>query len=130
MYDSPARSWLLPSTIKIGDGTLMVSVGVPICSGLLSSGLLISEAGVSVAGTGRVGSRPAGYERGSAFLILKRDVDEAKDGAVSLLCPVELENDEPIENRDRHDEPDDEVEFVAVVLVEANDEIELRPVGY
>lgn len=107
----------------------MVSVGVPICSGLLSSGLLISEAGVSVAGTGRVGSRPAGYERGSAFLILKRDVDEAKEGAVSLLCPVELENDEPIENRDRHDEPDDEVEFVAVVLVEANDEIELRPVG-
>lgn len=130
MYDSPAKSWLLPSTIKIGDGTLMVSVGVPICSGLLSSGLLISEAGVSVAGTGRVGSRPAGYERGSAFLILKRDVDEAKEGAVSLLCPVELENDEPIENRDRHDEPDDEVEFVAVVLVEANDEIELRPVGY
>jgi hypothetical protein len=129
MYDSPAKSWLLPSTIKIGDGTLMVSVGVPICSGLLSSGLLISEAGVSMAGTGRVGSRPAGYERGSAFLILKRDVDEANEGAVSLLCPVELENDEPIENRDRHDEPDDEVEFVAVVLVEANDEIELRPVG-
>lgn len=79
-----------------------------------------------MAGTGRVGSRPAGYDRGSAFLILKRDVDEAKEGAVSLLCPVELENDEPIENRDRHDEPDDEVEFVAVVLVEANDEIELR----
>ena len=32
-----------------------------------------------MAGTGRVGSRPAGYERGSAFLILKRDVDEAKE---------------------------------------------------
>jgi hypothetical protein len=130
MYDSPARPWLFSSTNKIGDETLMVSVGVLICSGLLSSGLLISEAGVSVAGTGRVGSRPAGYERGSAFLILKRDVDEAKEGAVSLLCPVELENVEPIENRDRHDEPDDDVEFVAVVLVDANDEIELRPAGY
>jgi len=129
MYDSPAWPWFFSSTNKTGDETLMVSVGVLLCSGWLSSGLLISEAGVSMAGTGRVGSRPAGYERGSAFLILKRDVDEANEGAVSLLCPVELENDEPIENRDRHDEPDDEVEFVAVVLVEANDEIELRPVG-
>jgi hypothetical protein len=82
-----------------------------------------------MAGTGRVGSRPAGYERGSAFLILKREVEETKEEALSL-CPVELENVEPIENRDRHDEPDDDVEFVAVVLMDANDEIELRPVGY
>lgn len=128
MYDSPAWPWFFSSTNKTGDETLMVSVGVLLCSGWLSSGLLISEAGVSMAGTGRVGSKPAGYERGSALLILNRDdVEEATDEAVSLR-PVELENVEAIESRDRHDEPDDDVEFVAVVLVDARDEMEFRPV--
>lgn len=86
----------------------------------------MSEAGVSIAGTGRVGSRPAGYDRGSALLILKRDeADEAVEAA--SLLPVELENVDAIDRRDRHDEPDDEVELVAVVFVDARDEIELRP---
>lgn len=88
----------------------------------------MSEAGVKIAGTGRVGSRPAGYERGSALLILKREEDEeATEEAVSL-CPVDVENVDAIERRDRHDEPDDDVEFVAVVLVDAREDMELRPV--
>ena len=94
----------------------------------MSSGLLISEAGVNIAGTGLVGSRPAGYERGSDLLILKRDeADEATEGATSLL-PVEVENVDAIDKRDRHDELDDEVELVAVVFVDARDDMELRPV--
>lgn len=105
----------------------MSSVGVMLCSNWLSCGLLMSEAGVKMAGTGRVGSRPAGKERGSALFILNRDeADEAIDAA--SLLPVEVENDDAIEKRDRHDEPDDEVELVAVVFVDARDDIELRPV--
>lgn len=59
----------------------MSSVGVKLGSGFTSSGLLTSEAGVKRAGTaGRVGSRPAGYERGSALLIRDREeFDEATD---------------------------------------------------
>lgn len=88
----------------------------------------MSDAGVNTKGTGRFGSRPAGYERGSALLILNRDeADDATEGAASLL-PVELENVDAIDNRDRHDEPDDEVELVAVVFVDTRDDMELRPV--
>jgi hypothetical protein len=87
----------------------------------------MSDAGVNIAGTGRVGSSPAGYERGSALLILKReDADDATEDAPSLR-PVDDENVEAIDNRDRHDEPDDEVELVAVVFVDARDDMELRP---
>lgn len=105
---------------------LMSSVGVILCSGLVSYGLLISEAGVKIAGTGRVGSRPAGYDRGSALLILKRDEADEEIEAASLL-PVEVEKVDASDRRDRHDEPEDEVELVAVVFVEAKDEMELRP---
>jgi hypothetical protein len=81
-------------------------------------------------GAGRVGSRPAGYERGSALLTLKRDeADEPIEEAASLLA-VEFENVDVIDKRDRHDEPDDEVELVAVVFVDAIDAIELRPACY
>jgi hypothetical protein len=87
----------------------------------------MSDAGVNIAGTGRVGSSPAGYERGSAFLILKREeADEATEDAPSLR-PVDDENVEAIDSRDRHEEPDEEVELVAVVFVDARDDMELRP---
>jgi hypothetical protein len=111
-----------------GDATLMSSVGVKLGSGFTSSGLLTSEAGVRRAGTGRVGSRPAGYERGSALLILEREeLDDAIEGVMSLL-PVELEKVDAMESRDRHDEPEDEVEFVLDVAVDMKDEAtELRP---
>lgn len=90
----------------------------------------MSEAGVNIAGTGRVGSRPAGYERGSALLTLKRDeADEPTEGAASLF-PVEVENVDAIDRRDRHDEPDDDVELVAVVFVDARDDMELRPIWF
>jgi hypothetical protein len=86
----------------------------------------MSDAGVNIAGTGRVGSSPAGYERGSAFLILKREeADEATEDAPSLR-PVDDENVEAIDSRDRHEEPDEEVELVAVVFVDARDDMELR----
>jgi hypothetical protein len=112
----------------MGDATLMSSVGVKLGSCFTSSGLLISEAGVRSAGTGRVGSRPAGYERGSAFLILEcEEVDDAIDGAASLLL-VEDEKEDAMESRDRHDEPDDDVELVLEVAVDMNEEAtELRP---
>jgi hypothetical protein len=108
-----------------GDATLTSSVGVKLGSGFTSSGLLTSEAGVKRAGTGRVGSRPAGYERGSARLILERE--EFEDAI--LLPPEELENVEAIESRERHDDPEDEDEFVLVVAVDMKeDAMELRPV--
>lgn len=50
------------------------------------------------------------------------------EGALSLL-PVELENVDASDRRERHDEPDDDVELVAVVFMDARDEIELRPRG-
>jgi hypothetical protein len=105
----------------------MSSVGVKLGSGFTSSGLLMSEAGVKRAGTGRVGSRPAGYERGSALRILEREeLDDAIEGAISLL-PVELEKEDAMESRDRHDEPEDDVEFVLDVAVDMKDEAtELR----
>jgi hypothetical protein len=109
---------------------LMSSVGVKLGSGFTSNGLLTSDAGVKRAGTaGRVGSRPAGYERGSALLILDREeLDEAMDGVMSLP-PEELENVDAIENRERHDEPEDDDEFVLEVAVDMKDEAtELRPV--
>lgn len=91
-----------------------------------SNGLLIS--GVCDAGTGRVGSRPDGYDRGSGRLILDRDeLDDAMDGAISLLPvdtenPVEVEKVDATERRDRNDEPVDEVKD------DAKDEAtELRP---
>jgi hypothetical protein len=103
-------------------------VGVKLGSGFTSSGLLTSEAGVKRAGTGRVGSRPAGYERGSALLILEREeLDDAMEGAISLL-PVEDEKVDARESRDRHDEPEDDVEFVLDVAVDMKDDAtELRP---
>jgi hypothetical protein len=71
-----------------------------------------------------VGSRPAGYERGSARLILER---EEFDDAI-LLPPEELENVDAMESRDRHDEPEDDDEFVLEVAVDMKDEAtELRP---
>jgi hypothetical protein len=127
MYGSPDWLWPLSSEKVTGDATLMSSVGVKPGSCFTSSGLLMSEAGVKRAGTGRVGSRPAGYDRGSARLILEREeLDDAIE-AISLL-PVELEKEEAIESRERHDEPDDDVEFVLDVAVDMKDEaIELRP---
>lgn len=106
----------------------MSSVGVKLASTFMSSGLLISEEGVNTAGTGRVGSSPAGYDRGSARLIFDlEEVDEATEGAISLL-PVDDENDEANERRDRHDEPEDDVADELAVLVDMNDEaVEFRP---
>jgi hypothetical protein len=106
----------------------MSSVGVKLGSCFTSSGLLTSEAGVKSAGTGRVGSRPAGYERGSALLILEcEELDDATEGAASLLL-VEDEKVDAIESRDRHDEPEDDVEVVLEVAVDMKeDATELRP---
>lgn len=111
-----------------GDATLRSSVGVKFGSCFTSSGLLTSEAGVKRAGTGRVGSRPTGYERGSALLMREREeVEEAMDGAMSLL-PVDEEKVDAIESRDRHDEPEDADELVLEVDVDIKDEAtELRP---
>jgi hypothetical protein len=104
---------------------LTSSVGVKLGSGFTSSGLLTSEAGVNSAGTGRVGSRPAGYERGSARLILERE--EFEDAI--LLPPEELEKVEAMESRERHDDPEEDDEFVLVVAVDMKeDAVELRPV--
>lgn len=91
-----------------------------------SSGLSVSE-GI-VAGAGRVGSSPAGYERGSGRFALDRDEDEdAIEGALLLLL-VEEENDEAIDKRDRHDDPDEDVADELAVLVDMKDEaVELRP---
>lgn len=111
----------------MGDATLMSSVGVKLGSIFRSSGLLTSEEGVNTAGTGRVGSRPAGYERGSARLILDREeVDEAMEGAMSLL-PVELEKVDARESRDLHDDPEEDVAVELEVVVDMKDEaVELR----
>lgn len=96
----------------------------------MSRGLLISEDGVNTAGTGRVGSRPAGYDRGSGRLILEREeLDEAIEDAMSLF-PVEDEKVDAIDKRDRHDEPDDDVADELAVLVDMKDEaVEFRPVS-
>jgi hypothetical protein len=105
----------------------MSSVGVNPGSCFTSSGLLISEAGVKRAGTGRVGLRPAGYERGSALLMRERDeLDDAME-AMSLL-EVELEKEDAMESRERHDEDEDDVELVLEVAVDMKEEAtELRP---
>jgi hypothetical protein len=109
-----------------GEATLTSSVGVKLGSGFTSSGLLTSEAGVKRAGTGRVGSSPAGYERGSARLILERE--EFEDAI--LLPPDELEKVEAMESRDRHDDPDEDDEFVLEVAVDMKEEAtELRPMN-
>jgi len=80
------------------------------------------------AGTGRVGSRPAGYDRGSARLLLREEVEEAEEAARSLL-PVDEEKVEASDRRDRHDEPEDEVVVELAVLVDMKDEaVELRPI--
>lgn len=106
----------------------MSSVGVKLGSCFTSSGLLTFEDGVKRAGTGRVGSRPAGFERGSAFRILERDeFDEAIEEAMPLL-PDELEKVDAIDNRDRHDDPEEDDELVLEVAVDIKDEAtELRP---
>lgn len=129
MYGSPDWLWSLLSENGAGDAMLTSSVGVKFGSGFTSSGLLTSDAGVRRAGTGRVGSSPAGYERGSALLILDlEELDDATEPDMSLL-PVELEKVEASDSLDRHDEPDDEVEVVFVVAVDMKDEAtELRPV--
>jgi hypothetical protein len=110
-----------------GDATLRSSVGVKFGSCFTSSGLLTSEAGVKRAGTGRVGSRPTGYERGSCLLILEREeLEEAMEGAMSLL-PVDEEKVDARESRDRHDDPEDAEEVVLEVEVDMKDDAtELR----
>jgi hypothetical protein len=127
MYGSPDWLWPLSSEKGTGDATLMSSVGVNPGSCFTSSGLLISEAGVKRAGTGRVGLRPAGYERGSALLMRERDeLDDAIE-AMSLL-EVELEKEDAMESRERHDEDEDDVELVLEVAVDMKEEAtELRP---
>jgi len=93
----------------------------------MSSGLLTSDEGVIVVGTGRVGSRPTGYDRGSARLILEReDIDDALEGA-ALLLRVDDEKVDAIERRDRHDELEAEVALELAVLVDMKEEaVELR----
>jgi hypothetical protein len=126
MYGSPA--WPLSSCKALGEATLTSSVGVKLGSVFTSSGLLTSEAGVKSCGTGRVGSRPAGYERGSALRILEREeLDEAIEGAMSLP-PEELENVDARESRERHDDPEEDDELVLEVAVDMKeDATELRP---
>jgi hypothetical protein len=128
MYGSPDRLWHLSSVIPTGDATLASSVGVKLGSCFTSTGLLISDTGVKRAGTERVGSRPVGYERGSAFLILDRDeLDEAIDGAISLP-PEDDEKVDASDNRERHDEAEDDDDLVLEVAVDIKDEAtELRP---
>lgn len=102
----------------------MSSVGVKLGSTFISTGLLSSEEG---AGTGRVGSSRAGNERGSVRLVREReDMDEALEGAASLF-PVDDENVDPMERRDLHDEPEDDVAVELAVLVDMKEEaVELR----
>jgi hypothetical protein len=128
MYGSPPWLCDLSSANRIGEATLMSSVGVKLGSIFRSSGLPMSDEGVSTAGTGRVGSSPAGYDRGSARLILEREEDdEAIEGAMSLL-PVAVEKVEAIERRDRHDDPEEDVVLELEVVVDMKDEAtELRP---
>lgn len=97
------------------------SVGVKLGDTLVSRGLLSSDAGVRTAGTGRVGSRPVGYDRGSGRLTDDIDErDDAMDGAIPLL-PVDVENVDATErredSRERSEEFDDEYD----------EAIELRP---
>lgn len=108
---------------------MLSSVGVKPGSCFGSKGLLMSEVGVCEAGTGRVGSRPDGYERGSGRLTLDRDeLDDAIDGAISLLPvevvekPVDVEKVDATERRDRNEEPVDDVKDEA-----KDDATELRP---
>jgi hypothetical protein len=97
-----------------------------------SKGLLISDVGVCEAGTGRVGSRPEGYDRGSGRLCLDRDeVDDAIDGAMSLmpLWPVDVEKLVDVEKVDATERRDRNEELPDDVKDEAKDEaVELRPV--
>jgi hypothetical protein len=126
MYGSP--DWPLSSVNTLGEATLRSSVGVKLGSALTSSGLLTFEAVVKSAGTGRVGSRPAGYERGSVLRILEREeFDEATEEVMSLP-PEELEKVDASESRERHDEPEEDDELVLEVAVDMKDEAtELRP---
>jgi hypothetical protein len=80
-------------------------------------------------GTGRVGSNPTGYERGSGRLGWERDKDdEATEEGLLLLVLDEVEKVDVIDSRERHDEPDDEVAEELTVLVDMKDEaVELRP---
>jgi hypothetical protein len=126
MYGSPAFWDLSSSGCSIGDATLISSVGVQLGSIFISTGLSVS--GGITAGTGRVGSSPAGYERGSVRLILERDeLEDAIEAPISLL-PVDDENVDAIDSRDRHDEPEEDVVVELAVLVDMKDEaVELRP---
>lgn len=75
------------------------SVGVNPGSCFVSSGLPISDVGVSTEGTGRVGSSEDGYERGSVRRdgALERDdideLDDARDGAMSLFMVESVDVD-------------------------------------
>lgn len=96
------------------------SVGVKTGSIFVSSGLLVSDDGVRMAGLGRVGSSPEGYDRGSGLRenLEREELVDAMDGANSLF-PVEVEKvDDAIDNRERNDEVDEVV---------YDDATELRP---
>lgn len=75
-----------------------------------------------------MGSKPAGYERGSARLAFERDeVDGLSEGATSLLAD-NADNVDEIEKRDCHDEFEENEEFVETLVVDTKDEgVELRP---
>lgn len=80
------------------------------------------------AGTGRVGSNPTGYERGSGRFGWERDEDDEAMGECLLLLLLDEENVDVIDSRERHDEPDEEVADELTVLVDMKDEaVELRP---
>lgn len=126
MYGSP--DWPLSSVNAPGEATLTSSVGVKLGSAFTSRGLLTFDAGVNSAGTGRVGSSPAGYDRGSVLRILEREeFEEATDPDMSLP-PEELEKVDASESRERHDEPEEDDMVVLEVAVDMKDEAtELRP---
>jgi len=125
MYGSP--DWPLSSVNAPGEATLTSSVGVKLGSAFTSRGLLTFDAGVNSAGTGRVGSSPAGYDRGSVLRILEREeFEEATDPDMSLP-PEELEKVDASESRERHDEPEEDDVVVLEVAVDMKDEAtELR----
>jgi hypothetical protein len=142
----------------VGNEAMLISssVGVKPGSGLVSSGLPISDVGVSTEGTGRVGSRVGrvgskedGYERGSVRLdgtLEREDIEEledATDGAKSLAMVemVEVDMLDATEKREwyelvvdvryegaeeRKDEPPEARDMLEDVVCE--DATELRPV--
>lgn len=76
---------------------------------------------------GLVGSRPDGYDRGSVRRDLEReDVEDAIEGAISLLPVVEVEKLVEVENVDATERRDDRMDELDDVVYDEAEAIELR----